>query len=54
MRKWDDMEILLDYSFKQLGVDNLANRSVFMTEAIMNPIANKTGMLELMFEKFGV
>ena len=48
------MEILLDYSFKQIGVMNPANRSVFITEAIMNPIANKTGMLELMFEKFGV
>jgi len=28
--------------------------SVFITEAIMNPTDNKIGMLELMFEKFGV
>lgn len=48
------MELLLKYSFEQIGVVNPAGRSVFLTEAIMNPISNKVGMMEIMFEKFGV
>lgn len=30
-----------------------AGKSIFITEAIMNPVANKAGMMEIMFEKFG-
>lgn len=48
------MEILLKYSFDKIGVNNPKGRSVFITEAIMNPAANKIGMMEIMFEKFQV
>ena len=36
----------------QIGIKNVKGTSVFMTESIMNPIANKEEMLELMFESF--
>lgn len=45
VKNWDDMEILLRYSFEQIGVKEPANTSVFITEAIMNPVQNKIGML---------
>jgi actin-related protein len=48
------MEYLLKYSFEQIGVNNPAGHSVFVTEAIMNPVANKVGMMEVMFEKFQI
>lgn len=48
------MEILLKYSFDKIGVKDPRGRSVFITEAIMNPVQNKVGMMEIMFEKFGV
>lgn len=48
------MEILLSYSMQRIGVSETAGRSVFLTEPIMNPTANKAGMMEIMFEKFGV
>ena len=54
VKNWDDMHILLDYSFKSLGKTNMQNQSVFMTEAVMNPIQNRVKMAELLFEKFGV
>lgn len=54
VKNWTDMEILLQYSFKKIGVNSPKNSSVFITEAIMNPVANKVGMMEIMFEKFQV
>ena len=48
------MEILLKYSFDRIGVRNPQGRSVFVTEAIMNPVGNKAGMMEILFEKFGI
>ena len=39
------MQILMDYSFKSIGINNPKDQSVFMTEAIMNPTENKAGML---------
>ena len=44
----------MKYSFEQIGVQDPRGHSVFMTEAIMNPLANKSGMIEIMFEKFGI
>jgi hypothetical protein len=35
----------MDYSFKQIGVNDLRGESVLITEAIMNPVSNKAGML---------
>ena len=42
------------YSFEQIGITDPKDSTVFMTEAIMNPVKNKEGMMELMFEKFGI
>jgi len=42
------------YELIQIGVKKVQGTSVFMTEAIMNPTANKEGMLELMFEQFNI
>ena len=42
----------MKYSFEQIGAAHPKDSSVFITEAIMNPLQNKEGMLELMFEKF--
>lgn len=47
------MEILLKYSFDKIGVKDARGQSVFITEAIMNPVQNKIGMMEIIFEKFG-
>lgn len=40
--------------FIQIGVKDSRGQSVFITQAIMNPISNKAGMLEIMFEKFNI
>lgn len=52
VKNWEDMEILMKYSFEKIGVNDPRGTSVFITEAIMNPVANKVGMMEIMFEKF--
>ena len=48
------MQHLLKYSFEQIGVNDTRGHSVFVTEAIMNPVSNKVGMMEVMFEQFEV
>lgn len=48
------MQHLLKYSFEQIGVNDPRGQSVFVTEAIMNPVSNKVGMMEVMFENFQV
>lgn len=54
VKNWEDMEILLKYSFNKIGINDPRGHSVFLTEPIMNPVTNKSGMLELMFEHFQV
>jgi actin-related protein 2 len=54
VRNWEDMEILLKYSFEQIGAHNGSGRSVFITEPVMNPEENKSGMMEIMFEKLNL
>ena len=44
----------MKYSFEKIGVTDPRGASVFLTEAILNPIANKVGMMEIMFEDFQV
>lgn len=48
------MRLLMRYSFERIGVTDPRGTSVFLTEAIMNPAANKAGMMEIMFEDFQV
>lgn len=49
---WSDMEKIWDYTFNSaLRVDS-SDYNVFLTEAPMNPRANREKMTELMFETF--
>lgn len=34
---------------KKIGINDPRGESLFMTEAIMNPVSNKAGMAEIMF-----
>ena len=45
VKNWEDMEILMRYSFEQIGITDPKDSTVFMTEAIMNPVKNKEGMM---------
>ncbi|CAG7731069.1 unnamed protein product [Allacma fusca] len=51
---WDDMEKIWQHTFDaQLRVDP-AEQPILLTEAAMNPKANREKMAEIMFEKFNV
>jgi len=60
VRSWDDMELLWQYSFgNKLGMGdyetgsfNCEGNKVLLTEAPLNPQANKEKMMVNMFEKF--
>lgn len=52
IRDWDDMEKLWDYTFHdKLGVDT-RGKKIILTEAPLNPVANRRKMVERMFEKY--
>jgi actin-related protein len=52
---WDEMSLLLDHSFKQMGVDPKTLEGGLMTnEAALNPKKNREKMMEIMFEHFEV
>lgn len=53
IQNWDDMELLWDYTFKQLGVKDPADHKIVQTEAALNPPKNREKMVERMFEKYG-
>ncbi|MGB1017044.1 MAG: actin, cytoplasmic 2, partial [Nannocystaceae bacterium] len=48
---WDDMERIYQHAFEQLGA-NPAELPVLLTEAPLNPKANREKMTELMFDRF--
>jgi len=53
--KWDEMEILWDYTFKEvLGLSDSERkeRKILLTEPPMNPKKNRKRMAEKMFEKY--
>lgn len=54
VQDWGDMEVLYDYIFNdKLHVDT-SERRILLTEAPLNPVANRKRMLSLMFEKYQV
>lgn len=50
---WPAMERLWRHTFSRLGLQSLEGRSVLLTEAPLNPLANRQRMLATMFEVFG-
>jgi actin-related protein len=51
---WDDAELLFRHAFIQLNVQHPNNHPVLLTEAVMNPKANRERMVQVMFETFSV
>jgi len=52
VRNWDDMLHVYDYTFKErLGI-NPSECKIMLTEAPMNPVANRKKMIEVMFEHY--
>lgn len=54
VQNWDDMELIWDHAFEQLGVlEDARARHVVQTEAALNPPGNRERIVETMFEKYG-
>jgi len=53
IQRWDDMEKIWNHTFKQLGVDTKSH-AILLTEAPLNPLANREKMTEIMFETYRV
>ncbi len=54
VRKWDDMEHVWRYLFDEKMHINPREKKVLLTEAPLNPKANRKKMMEVMFEKYVV
>jgi len=53
IRNWEDMAYVWDYTFFEKLQVNPAECKIMLTEAPMNPQANRKRMVETMFEKYG-
>jgi actin-related protein 2 len=53
IRNFDDMYHVWDYTFENKLKINAPDCKILLTEPPLNPIANRTKMLEIMFEKYG-
>lgn len=52
IRNWDDMEIVWKYLFEEKMHIDTKDKKILLTEAPLNPKANRIRMLETSFEKF--
>jgi len=53
VRNWEDMAYVWDYTFFERLKVNPQECKIMLTEAVMNPQANRKRMVETMFEKYG-
>jgi len=53
IRNWEDMQYVWDYTFNEKLQVNPKECKIMLTEAPMNPQANRKKMAEVMFEKYG-
>ncbi|XP_042497225.1 actin-100-like [Macadamia integrifolia] len=54
VRDWDDMEKLWENTFEKELMAKIEEHSVLLTEAPLNPKANREKMVEIMFEAFEI
>ena len=55
VRDWDDFEKLWEYTFKtKMGIKDLSDKKLLVTEAALNPKKNREKVAEMIFEKFGM
>lgn len=52
IRNWEDMEHLWDYSFYNKMRIDPSQHKILLTEAPLNPLANRERMVQTMFEKY--
>lgn len=52
VRNWEDMIHVYDYTFNERLQINPAECKIMLTEAPMNPVANRRKMIEVMFEHY--
>jgi len=53
IRNWEDMQYVWDYTFNEKLQVQPKDCKIMLTEAPMNPQANRKKMAEVMFEKYG-
>lgn len=54
IKNWDDFTALWEYTFKQrMGIKNITESRILVTEAALNPKKNREKMAEVIFEHFG-
>jgi actin-related protein 2 len=54
IQNWEDFSALWEYSFKQrMGIKDLSDKKILVTEAALNPKKNREKMAEQIFEKHG-
>ena len=54
VRNWDDFNALWEYTFKsRMGMKDLSDKKILVTEAALNPKKNREKMAELIFERHG-
>ena len=52
VKNWDDMEHVWNYMFAEKLKADPSGQRILLTEAPMNPKANREKMMEIMFEKY--
>lgn len=51
VKDWNDMSLVWGYAFNKMKITPKES-SIFMTEAVMNPVKNRVKMAEVVFEEY--